>query len=213
MEIFKCDCESITFSTNISAWHIVKSFRRTTSTNIILAETGAGEDTLRSRFVLLTSKYILKIFALDSHPLIDKLFAFLWYSRRTSKINPSEKFFLFRSFSIFLRYKSYIIRLLCPEALAILHILKYILTSTISKSLIFIDSKSVTEALLSINLAHSLSHIIFAIPAHSSILGNETADYLAKKVISKECRLARVPTLKTSDLASRTGFSGNEAAI
>ncbi|XP_050456631.1 uncharacterized protein LOC126854203 [Cataglyphis hispanica] len=82
---------------------------------------------------------------------------------------------------------------------------EYILTNSISKSVIFTDSKSVTEALLFINLAHSLNHIIFAIkqklykiksagfensivwiPAHSGILGNETTDYLAKKAISKD---------------------------
>ncbi|KAL6438800.1 hypothetical protein ACFW04_003705 [Cataglyphis niger] len=65
-------------------------------------------------------------------------------------------------------------------------------------------SSLVTKALLSINLAHSLNHSIFGIkqklyeiksaefknsivwiPAHSGILGNEMADYLAKKVIFK----------------------------
>ncbi|EFN68485.1 hypothetical protein EAG_06052, partial [Camponotus floridanus] len=40
--------------------------RKITPTNIVLAE--AGEGPLRFRFEFLTSKYILKIFALDSHP-------------------------------------------------------------------------------------------------------------------------------------------------
>ncbi|EFN68825.1 Putative 115 kDa protein in type-1 retrotransposable element R1DM, partial [Camponotus floridanus] len=38
---------------------------RKTTTNVVLE---AGEGPLRFRFELLTSKYILKIFALDSHP-------------------------------------------------------------------------------------------------------------------------------------------------
>lgn len=41
------------------------------------------------------------------------------------------------------------------ETLAILHSLKYILTHSISKSVIFTDSKGVTEALSSLNLCHS----------------------------------------------------------
>jgi len=40
-------------------------FRRTTPTNVILAE--AGEGPLRFRFELLSSKYILKVFPLDTH--------------------------------------------------------------------------------------------------------------------------------------------------
>lgn len=80
--------------------------RKTTPTNIILAEAGKGP--LRFRFEFLTSKYILKIFALDSHPLIDKLFAFLWYSRKSRRSNPSEKFLFFKAFSSLLRIKSYI---------------------------------------------------------------------------------------------------------
>lgn len=90
------------------------------------------------------------------------------------------------------------------STLAILHALEYISTNSIAKSVIFTDSKSVTEALFSINLAHSYNYIIYAIkqklyeinsagfentivwiPTHSGILGNETADYLAKRVISK----------------------------
>lgn len=80
--------------------------RKTTPTNIIFAE--AGEGPLRLRFEFLTSKYILKIFTLDSHPLIDKLFALFWYSRKSRRTNPSEKFLLFKAFSSLLHLKPYI---------------------------------------------------------------------------------------------------------
>lgn len=265
--------------------------RRSTPTNVVLAE--AGEGPLRFRFELLTSKYVLKTFALDSHPLIDKLSALLWYSRKSRKTDPSSKFLLFKSFTNLLRIKSQVKKFDFPavysidynalihlppvvftssteveriknapvpqviffeiyknlisshtcfytdaskincdeyvgfaiyspsphlqllfkthphssifsaEALAILYTLEYILSEPITKSVIFTDSKSVTEALLSINLAHSYNHIIYAIkqklldiksaghettiiwiPAHTGILGNETADYLAKRAIS-----------------------------
>jgi len=262
-------------------------FRRTTPTNVILAE--AGEGPLRFRFELLSSKYILKVFSLDTHPLIDKLFGLLWYSRKSRKTNPSEKFLLFKSFCFLLHIKRYISKFDYPavysighnaltsffsiiittpaeaekiknspipqtalfeiynelissctsfytdaskndsddyagfvtyspsphlqllyktysyssiftaEALAILYTLEYILSNSITKSVIFTDSKSVTEALSSINLAHSYNYVVYAIkqklqeirsvdheitivwiPAHTGILGNETADYLAK---------------------------------
>ncbi|XP_025266733.1 uncharacterized protein LOC105255877 [Camponotus floridanus] len=265
--------------------------RKTTPTNVVLAE--AGEGPLRFRFEYLTSRYILKIFALDSHPLIDKLFGLLWYSRKTRKTNPSEKFLLFKTFNKFLPMKTHIKKFDFPalystnydaltffppviitspieseniknasvpqlifmdiynafihfhtcfytdasknnpedyvgfaiyspsphlqlmyrvqpyssifsaEALAILHTLEHIHSNSISKSVIFTDSKSVSDALLSINMAHSYNYIIFSIkqklyeiklngleaiiiwiPAHSSILGNETADFLAKKAVS-----------------------------
>ncbi|XP_029667672.1 uncharacterized protein LOC115238206 [Formica exsecta] len=301
--------ESITSFTNISAlWKMIKRFknrflnvcnapltanfglRRTTPTNVLLAEAGA----LKHRFNLLSSKYNLKIFSLDSHPLIDKLYALLWYSRRTRKVNPTEKFLLFRSFCNLLPKKPYIAKFDYPavysidyealisfptiiittpfdvekiknapipqlvffdiynqlistsrsfftdgskndsddhvgfsiyspsphlqllfasysfssiftaEALAILHTLEYISINSTPRSVIFTDSQSVTKALLSINLAHSYNYIIYAIkqklhqiktagfeitivwiPAHMGILGNETADYLAKKAITK----------------------------
>lgn len=51
------------------------SLKRTTPTNVLLAE--AGEGPLKFRLSFLSSKYILKIFSLDSHPLIDKLFSLL----------------------------------------------------------------------------------------------------------------------------------------
>ncbi|KAL6420692.1 hypothetical protein ACFW04_013975 [Cataglyphis niger] len=173
--------------------------RRTIPTNVLLTE--AGESPLQFRFNLLLSKYILKIFSLDSYLLINKLFSFLWYSRKTHKINPFEKFLLFRFFCDLLQKKSYIAKFDYPvlddenipdsyvgfsiyspfshlqflfkthlfssiftaEALVILHTLEYILTNSISKSVIFIDSKSVIEALLFINLIYSINHIIFAI--------------------------------------------------
>ncbi|XP_050447500.1 uncharacterized protein LOC126849580 [Cataglyphis hispanica] len=115
-------------------------------------------------------------------------------------------FFIYSPFShLQFLFKTYLFSsIFTAEALAILHNLEYILTNSISKSVIFTNSKSVIEALLSINLAHSLNHIIFVIKqklyeiksvefensivwilAHSGILGNETADYLTKKAISK----------------------------
>lgn len=275
----------------LRAFRACLGLRKTIPTNIVLAE--AGEGPLRFRFELLTSKYILKIFALDSHPLIDKLFALLWYSRKSRRTNPSEKFLLFKAFSSLLRIKPYISKFDYPavystdynalislpsitiipsveaeriknapipqiifleiykklissctcfytdaskndsddyvgfatyspsphqqllfkthshssifsaEALAILYILEHILFKSITKSVIFTDSKSVTEALLSVNLAHSYNYVIYAIkqklldiklagyentiiwiPAHTGILGNETVDHLAKRAIS-----------------------------
>ncbi|KAM0731572.1 putative RNA-directed DNA polymerase from transposon X-element [Formica fusca] len=90
------------------------------------------------------------------------------------------------------------------EAYAILQTLTYILDNSIPRSVIFTDSLSVTQALSSFNFGHSYSHIIHAIrskihvaystgfqvvivwiPSHSGILGNETADLLAKNVITK----------------------------
>lgn len=89
------------------------------------------------------------------------------------------------------------------EALAILYALEHILSKSITKSIIFTDSKSVTEALLSVNLAHSYNYVMYAIkqklfdiklagcentivwiPAHTGILGNKTVDHLAKRAIS-----------------------------
>lgn len=101
----------------LRALHACLGLRKTTPTNIVLAETGEGP--LRFRFELLTSKYILKIFALDSHPLIDKLFALLWYSRKSRRINPSEKFLLFKAFSSLLRIKIYISKFDYPAVYSI----------------------------------------------------------------------------------------------
>lgn len=89
------------------------------------------------------------------------------------------------------------------EALAILYVLKHILSHSVLHSVIFTNSQSVTEALISLNLGHSYNYIIHSIiqklheinlaglsnkivwiPAHSLILGNETADHLAKRAIT-----------------------------
>lgn len=46
--------------------------KKNTSTNIILVE--AGEDPLSMKCGYLTSKYVLKIFFLDTHPAVNKLY-------------------------------------------------------------------------------------------------------------------------------------------
>lgn len=48
----------------------------TTPTNVILAE--AGEGLLESRFFFLTSRFLLKTFSQNTHPVLDKLY-FLYY--------------------------------------------------------------------------------------------------------------------------------------
>ncbi|KMQ89246.1 pol-like protein [Lasius niger] len=235
--------------------------RRTTPTNIILAE--AAEPPLRIRFEYLTSKYTLKIFSLDTHPVIDKLYALLWYSRNSRKKDPSDhealisfpdviittdkeaeeiknSFLpqimfmniystLLNSHTVFYtdasktapgNYVGFAVYSPSPhiqllfktssyssvftaEALAILYALKHILSHSVLHSVIFTDSQSVTEALISLNLGHSYNYIIHSIrqklheinlaglsnkivwiPAHSLILGNETADHLAKRAIT-----------------------------
>ncbi|KAL6421606.1 hypothetical protein ACFW04_014224 [Cataglyphis niger] len=202
--------------------------RRITSTNVLLAE--AGEGPLRFRFYLFSSKYILKIFSLDSHPFLDKLFSLLyssflpsiiftsWDVERIKKAPiPQIIFFdiynhlIFSCFSIYspslhlqFFFKTHSFSsIFTAEALAILHTLEYILTNSISKSVIFTDSKSLILSIIIFAIKQKLYEIksagfensIVWIPAHSGILGNKTADYLAKKAISK-CQIYYDPTIK-----------------
>lgn len=57
--------------------------RRTTPTNVILAE--AAEGPLIERFKLLTARYILKIFSLYSHTALNKLPELYWYTSRKKR--------------------------------------------------------------------------------------------------------------------------------
>lgn len=91
--------------------------RKTTPTNIILAE--AGEGPLISRFYFLTAKYILKIFSLDTHPAVDKLYGLLWYSRNSPVKDPSEKFLLFKAFHNLRKHKTLIAKFDFPAVYSI----------------------------------------------------------------------------------------------
>jgi len=90
------------------------------------------------------------------------------------------------------------------EALAILYTLNYILDNSIPIAVIFSDSKSVIDTFASHNFGHSCNYIIYIIrqklleiyrlnhivtivwiPSHCGILGNETADCLAKNATSQ----------------------------
>ncbi|KMQ85763.1 pol-like protein, partial [Lasius niger] len=89
--------------------------RKTTPTNIILAE--AGEGPLISRFYFLTAKYILKIFSLDTYPAVDKLYGLLWYSRNSPVKDPSEKFLLFKAFRNLRKHKTLIAKFDFPAVM------------------------------------------------------------------------------------------------
>lgn len=65
-----------------------------------------GKRPLVCRLNILTSKYILKIFSLDSHLALDKLFQLQLFSRVSRKKNPRDYFLLYRSFKRLPRYKS-----------------------------------------------------------------------------------------------------------
>lgn len=112
--------------------------RKTTPTNIILAE--AGESPLCMRFKYLTSKYILKIFSLDSHPAIDKLYGLFWYSRNSPTRDPHKKFLLYKSFCNLRKFKGSIAYFDSPAAFIIdYHAL------ILTPSIIFTSAKDVED--------------------------------------------------------------------
>ena len=89
------------------------------------------------------------------------------------------------------------------EALAILYAIEYIHQHALQKIVIFSNSFSVLRSLSSSHIAYSENFVIYRlkqqlyalrqanldcvlvwIPAYTGILGNETADYLAKRAIT-----------------------------
>lgn len=94
-------------SIQYKALRICLGLRRTTPTNVILAE--ASEGPLTERFKLLTARYIFKIFSLYSHAALDKLSELYWYStRKKRKKDPDQSFLLFYTFRQMFKYKRYI---------------------------------------------------------------------------------------------------------
>lgn len=91
-------------SIQFKALRFCLGLRRTTPTNVILAE--AAEGPLTERFKFLTTRYILKIFSLYSHTALNKLSELHWYStRRKRKKDPEQSFLLFHSFRQMLKHK------------------------------------------------------------------------------------------------------------
>lgn len=76
--------------------------RRTTPTNVILPE--VAESHLK-RFKYLTSRYILKMFSLNSHIALDKLSELLWYCGNSRQKDPGEQFLLFNTFRELFKFK------------------------------------------------------------------------------------------------------------
>jgi len=91
-------------SIQFKALRFCLGLRRTTPTNVILAE--AAEGPLTEKFKFLTTRYILKIFSLYSHTALNKLSELHWYStRRKRKKDPEQSFLLFHSFRQMLKHK------------------------------------------------------------------------------------------------------------
>lgn len=75
------------------------------STNVILAEAAEGPLKERFKYLLDTSRYILKIFSQNTHITLDKKSVLLWYARKPRLKDPGKQFLLYNSFKELLKYK------------------------------------------------------------------------------------------------------------
>lgn len=99
------------------ALRLCLGLRISTSTNVLLAE--SGESPLKLRFTYLTSRYIFKIFSLDDYPTLDKLFHLHWCDHNSRKKDPSNYFFLYKCFCVLLKHKTLIAKFTYPSVYSI----------------------------------------------------------------------------------------------
>ncbi|KMQ85159.1 pol-like protein [Lasius niger] len=78
--------------------------RQSSPSNVVLAETCTSS--LKNRFLLFASNYILKAFAVEDNPIIDKPYDLQINLIKNSRFNISKIFLLYKAFIAYKKYKS-----------------------------------------------------------------------------------------------------------